>query len=51
MIGCVRYALIETEVEAGYTVWKDGTLLDVNSIRQQKANSAVGLEGGQSKPE
>ncbi|KAF8608530.1 MED14-domain-containing protein [Ceratobasidium sp. AG-I] len=34
-----RYAIIETQMEAGYTTWKDGSLLDVKAIRRQKAVS------------
>ncbi|CEL60873.1 hypothetical protein RSOLAG1IB_04112 [Rhizoctonia solani AG-1 IB] len=48
-----RYALIETEVVGGYASWKDGTLLDVESMRRHKAT--VGAEvvplQGQARPD
>ncbi|KAF8757051.1 Mediator complex subunit MED14 [Rhizoctonia solani] len=43
-----RYGLIETEVAGGYVSWKDGTLLDVESIRRHKAG--VGAEALQEQP-
>lgn len=38
-----RYAIIETETEGGYSVWKDGALLDIKAIRRQKPVSAGAL--------
>ncbi|KAG8699220.1 mediator complex subunit [Ceratobasidium sp. 395] len=38
-----RYGIIETETEAGYSVWKDGALLDIKAIRRQKTSSASAL--------
>ncbi|KAG9124238.1 mediator complex subunit [Ceratobasidium sp. 392] len=38
-----RYGIIETETDAGYSVWKDGALLDIKAIRRQKPVSANAL--------
>ncbi|QRV93932.1 mediator complex subunit Med14 [Ceratobasidium sp. AG-Ba] len=49
-----RYAIIETEAEGGYSVWKDGALLDIKAIRRQKPASAgalMSLENERSRPD
>ncbi|KAG8747021.1 mediator complex subunit [Ceratobasidium sp. 414] len=49
-----RYGIVEIEAEAGYSVWKDGALLDIKAIRRQKpasANALAALESEQSRPD